>query len=80
MGRDADEEGRMTDTCALCGRRIAEYDPRFHRLPIDETRAADICSSCIDAVMRMQRQKLAELFPTKAAKRYARQQECAQHR
>ncbi len=59
----------MKIKCSLCGKNIDGYSPVFHRLIIDEERAADICPECIKKFITWQSKTLAVLFPTKALKK-----------
>ncbi len=59
--------------CTLCKNPIKNYDPAFNHLKIDEVHAADICSECMDKIIKWQQGVYAKLFPTSAAKkRYGR--------
>ena len=61
--------------CTLCEKPINNYKPEFNSLKIDESHEADICSDCIDKFRRWQQKILANLFPTKTAKkRYGKYQ------
>jgi len=55
--------------CTLCDETIDKYDPKFHHLNINESRSVDICSECMDKVVKWQSSIYANLFPTKALKK-----------
>jgi hypothetical protein len=55
--------------CVLCNQDIKNYNPIFHQLQIDESRAVDICPECIDKIMKWQGNIISNLFPTKAMKK-----------
>ena len=55
--------------CSLCGKPIKNYDPVYHHLVIDESRAADICPACVDKFLKWQQGIYARLFPTAAIKK-----------
>ncbi len=55
--------------CALCRNQMKDYSPVLNRFEIDESHYAVICTDCIDKFLRWQRETMAKLFPTKAAKK-----------
>jgi hypothetical protein len=60
---------RISMNCKLCDRPIVGYDPAFHRLVLEEARAAAVCPDCIEKFLKWQRGVFARLFPTTAVKR-----------
>ncbi|MFH0978229.1 MAG: hypothetical protein V1837_02900 [Candidatus Woesearchaeota archaeon] len=55
--------------CSLCDQPIKDYLPEWHHLKIDDTHAADICSDCMDKIVKKQGSIIAKLFPTSALKK-----------
>ena len=55
--------------CTLCKKPIKNYHPELNHLKIDESQSADICSDCIDKIVKWQQSIFAKLFPTKAMKK-----------
>jgi len=55
--------------CTLCGSQIKNYNPVFNHIPINDTRSADICTECVQKIVKWQQDIYAKLFPTKAAKK-----------
>lgn len=55
--------------CNLCEKEIIPYIPEFNYLVIDEHHFVNICSECIDKIMKWQSKKYAILFPTTVAKK-----------
>jgi len=57
--------------CAICKKQVVGYNPKFNQLEIGKF-TADICGSCIDAVVKLQQKNLATLFPTTQAKKWVK--------
>lgn len=55
--------------CTLCGKKIEGYAAELHHIDIDEKRSAEICSECVDKLMKWHGKKYALLFPTTAMKK-----------
>jgi ribosome-binding protein aMBF1 (putative translation factor) len=54
--------------CHLCGKPIAGYDVKFHRLVIDDSHEFDVCTDCSGKFMKWQGKVFSVLFPTSAMK------------
>jgi len=62
------EPGPSGATCVLCDQEITGYRTELHDLVIDDRRTVRICDDCAGKVLKWQSDRLATLFPTKAAK------------
>ncbi len=58
--------------CTLCNKAIENFKAKFNSLKISDTQSADICSDCVDKFLKWQQKILANLFPTKAAKKFGK--------
>jgi len=58
--------------CILCNNEIKNYNEKFHHLKINDEKSVDICSLCMDNIVKWQSTILADLFPTKAMKKMNR--------
>jgi ribosome-binding protein aMBF1 (putative translation factor) len=54
--------------CKLCDEEIKNYDSSFHNVQIDD-KSVDICSDCMDAIVKWQGQIYSKLYPTKTLKK-----------
>jgi len=66
--------------CALCHEEIDSYSPEFNHFEIDDKRSADICSPCLDKLMKWRQSVSSRLFPTRGAKRYLQGKQAGEHR
>lgn len=55
--------------CSLCEMEISNYSPTINQLKIDEKHVFEICSNCIDKIMKWQQKSISKLFPTNALKK-----------
>ncbi|MFC1628558.1 hypothetical protein ACFL3H_05540 [Gemmatimonadota bacterium] len=56
--------------CILCDEPIEHYQADFHSLRIDEHRTVDICDECTRKFVTWHGERLADLFPTSAMKKW----------
>lgn len=55
--------------CNICKNEIKNYDEEFHKLKIDDSHFAYICTDCVDKITMWQRQINSNFFPTKLLKK-----------
>jgi hypothetical protein len=59
--------------CKLCDRTIPGFDPKTHRLLLDDDREVAVCEPCALRLTDWLGERMARLFPTKTMKkRYGR--------
>jgi hypothetical protein len=59
-------------TCVLCKKSIDTYNAKYHQLKIDDSLSVDLCPDCISKFLDWQKDIFSTLFPTPAAKKWAK--------